>query len=137
MDSAVRYLFVYGTLMTGMGASGMLRGIARPAGSATMQGRLYDLGEYPAAIASTQPSDTVCGELYELLSAAALREIDRYECCGPSAPHPLFTRETVAVRTAAGETVAAWAYFYARPLPATARPIPSGDYRLSRAGASA
>ncbi len=129
-----RCLFVYGTLMNGMDANGLLSASARFVSRASMQGRLYGLGAYPAAVASGNPEDTIAGELHELADAAAIRTIDEYEGCDPTAPGSLFTRETVSVRPAEGEPVAAWAYFFARPLPQGARRILSGDYRLSREG---
>jgi gamma-glutamylcyclotransferase (GGCT)/AIG2-like uncharacterized protein YtfP len=127
----LEHLFVYGTLMSGMEASYLLSDIARPAGRGHVQGRLYDLGEYPALLPG-EPGDIVWGEVYRILRPAAIRQIDRYEGFDPSEPYPLYRREATWVRLEDGATLLAWAYVYNRPLPAGARHLPSGDYR--RAG---
>lgn len=131
------YLFVYGTLMDGLEASALLSGSARFVCRASMPGRLYDLGAYPAAVAGEGPADVVIGEVYELTDEEAICAIDDYEGCRVSEPGSLFTRATVTVQPAAREALplSAWAYLFARNLPPQARRIHSGDYRHARAPA--
>lgn len=128
-----RHLFVYGTLLPGMQASPLLADIARPAGRGRVQGRLYDLGEYPALVPG-QPGEAVWGEVYQLLKPPAIEQIDRYEGFHPSRPTSLFRRETAWVTMEDGARLQAWVYVYNRPLPPNARRILSGDYRLEAQG---
>ncbi|HXG36580.1 MAG TPA: gamma-glutamylcyclotransferase family protein [Dehalococcoidia bacterium] len=132
-------LFVYGTLMNGMEANVILASKgARYVGSGVIQGRLYDLGEYPAAVKSDDPNEVVVGELYELPDLAALRGLDAYEEFEPDQPDgSVFIREEVTVRMPEerGREVRAWAYFYNPALQVRgARRISSGDYRAARIG---
>lgn len=129
----LEYLFVYGTLMSGMAASHLLSDIARPVGRGRVQGRLYDLGEYPALVPGG-PGDTVWGEIYRILRPANIRQIDRYEGFDPSRPAPLYRREATWVTLEDGASLQAWAYVYNRRLPANARLLPSGDYRRAALG---
>lgn len=120
--------------MAGMPAAEMLAGTARLVGRGLVRGALYDLGEYPALC----PGDgDVWGEVYAVGSVATLRRIDAYERCYPSRPGSLFRRRRVDVRLGDGSVIRASAYFYDRPLPAGARRIESGDYRLQTLGGRA
>lgn len=133
-DTMSEYLFVYGTLMSGMPAAEMLTGAARLVGRGLVRGVLYDLGEYPAL----WPGDgDVWGEVYAVAGGATLRRIDAYEGCDPSQPESLFRRGRVDVRLENGAVIRAWAYFYDRPLPPEARRIACGDYRLQALGGRA
>lgn len=61
-------LFVYGTLLSGLSNHHHMQG-ARCLGTATIQGALFDLGEYPAMLLSghlSQPQGPVTGELYKM-----------------------------------------------------------------------
>jgi len=71
-------LFVYGTLMRGEGAHGMLGPSARFIGAARTQPcfTLLDMGEYPALVEGG--ATAVVGELYEI-DASLLPDLDRYE----------------------------------------------------------
>lgn len=130
-ETMSEYLFVYGTLMSGMPAAEMLTGAARLVGRGLVRGALYDLGKYPAL----RPGDgDVWGEVYAVAGAATLRRIDAYEGYDPSRPRSLFRRGRVDVRLEDGSVIKAWAYFYALPFPPGARRIASGDYRLEALG---
>jgi len=98
-----------------------------PLGRAWIQGALFDLGIYPAAIPS---SDTrVWGELHRMRNVsnvlAALDEIEGYRSSEPDAS--LYTRSETTVTLEDGRTARAWAYFYNAPL-GRAQRIESGDY---------
>lgn len=124
-------LFVYGTLRSGFTNhfARLLASQAEFLGPARIQGRLYRIGHYPGAIASTDPGEWVAGELFRLHDpAATLAVLDRYEGCGPDdAPPHEFTRAQVPAMLASGESLSAWFYAYHRPVTEDRR-IPSGDF---------
>lgn len=119
-----RHLFVYGTLMsTAAGLLGhdmrmRLKHDSRVVGAATLPGRLYDLGDYPAMVRSHETGDVVHGELLELAApAAALIYLDAYEGIGRGAQAVgEYVREVVpATLEGSGDVVDAWVYRYDRP----------------------
>ena len=118
-------VFVYGSLRRRGSAHAHLRAGAVCLGPATIRGRLYNLGPYPAARPARRPCERVHGELYRLTRPAALTALDRYEACDPPAgAAPEYRRETVPVAHA-GRQRHAWVYWYARPLRG-ARRLPGG-----------
>jgi len=128
---APQRLFVYGTLRQGLGhpMHRLLQEHATFVGRARFQGKLFDLGRYPGAVPSDDPSDVVEGELYELTAPEqALPALDEYEGCGPTARPPTeFRRVWATVQLEGGESVGAWVYIYNRPTKGK-RLIPGGDY---------
>lgn len=98
-------------------------------GPATFQGKLYDVGTYPAAVPSDDPADHVQGELYALHDPpATLARLDAYEACSPSDPPPHeYVRATVPVTLPTGEVLPAQIYLYGWPV-AGLTPVASGDY---------
>jgi gamma-glutamylcyclotransferase (GGCT)/AIG2-like uncharacterized protein YtfP len=125
-------LFVYGTLRSGMSHRHVLEGRATLVCEASVGGSLFDVGEYPGAVASASPSDRVVGELYrvDVAEAAALfAELDRYEGFDPARPASSeFVRVRIGARTEGGGSVEAWMYRYNRPTRGLKR-IGSGDYK--------
>jgi gamma-glutamylcyclotransferase (GGCT)/AIG2-like uncharacterized protein YtfP len=131
------HLFVYGTLMSA--ATGPLgraerRRLQRQGvslGPATTTGRLYDLGPYPALVASDDAADVVHGELFALHDAAAtLRWLDAYEGIVPGDhDRSEYRRATRQVRLANGAQLTAWMYLYARD-PAGARLLSDGRWSV-------
>jgi gamma-glutamylcyclotransferase (GGCT)/AIG2-like uncharacterized protein YtfP len=75
---ADQFLFVYGKLRSG-GALGMDRHFpgSKSAGDATVNGRLYDLGDYPGLVLDDAGSPTR-GEVYEI-DEETLRKLDEVE----------------------------------------------------------
>ena len=69
------HLFVYGTLRSGGGAAGLLRG-CRLVGPGAVAGTLYDLGAYPALVPGG--AGRVEGEVWRC-PADALARLDEYE----------------------------------------------------------
>ncbi|MEI9902323.1 MAG: gamma-glutamylcyclotransferase family protein [Hyphomicrobium sp.] len=139
MDQSCRYLFVYGTLMSGatgkLGAEQRLR-LARESdslGPASLpQARLYSLGRYPGAAASDSVDDIVHGEVVLLADPhGAFRWLDDYEGyvhgAGDANEYDRLVRQ---VRLAGGETFDAWVY-QLRSAPAGQRLIEEGRW-LSR-----
>jgi len=116
---AVDLLFAYGTLMRGFGLHGLLDGRARYLGEGTVQGRLVDLGAYPAATPAVY--GTVCGEVYRIVSPELTTMLD-------SAEGPQYHRGETRTRMADGREATAFIYWYVGPL-GRGIPIPDGDYR--------
>jgi gamma-glutamylcyclotransferase (GGCT)/AIG2-like uncharacterized protein YtfP len=123
MDSAIRHLFVYGTLRPSLAEDAQRRLIARlpDAGPATVPGLLYDLGPYPGMVAG---EGTVHGDLLVVAEERDLAMLDAYEECHGNAP--LYRREATVATRPDGTTVATWAYVYCHP-PGDARIIERGD----------
>jgi gamma-glutamylcyclotransferase (GGCT)/AIG2-like uncharacterized protein YtfP len=123
-----RYLFVYGTLMSGagsaLGRSQRLR-LARESDSlgpaSIAHAQLYDLGRYPGAIAGGGEDDLVHGEAVLLSTPqAALKWLDAYE--GDE-----YERTICSVRLAGGEAIDAWVYLL-RNVPERAKRIGDGRW---------
>ncbi len=99
-------------------------------GMGRFRGLLYDLGSYPAAVASADPGDTVHGEVYRLHDpAATFAALDRYEGCALDDPTPHeYVRVSAEIRLDPGPTVlVSQIYLYNRPVDPFTR-IESGDY---------
>ena len=122
-------VFFYGTLMAGFdrrrrtGIDDKLRFIGR----GSIQGSLFDLGLFPAAVPAADGH--VWGELYEMTDSAvvlaALDDIEGYHHDDPD--RSLYRREQTDVALPDGDPVRAWVYFYNAPLGRASR-IASGDY---------
>ena len=122
-------VFFYGTLMAGFdrrrraGIDDRLRYIGR----GSIQGALFDLGLYPAAVPA--PDGLIWGEVYEMTDPtrvlAALDDIEGYRHDDPD--RSLYMRSKSEVALPDGTVAHAWVYFYNAPLGRAPR-IPSGDY---------
>ena len=122
-------VFFYGTLMAGFdrrrraGIDEKLRYMGR----GSIQGALFDLGLYPAAVPA--PDGHVWGEVYEMtdpaIVLAALDDIEGYRHDDPD--KSLYTRAQADVALPDGTQARAWVYFYNAPLGRAPR-IASGDY---------
>jgi gamma-glutamylcyclotransferase (GGCT)/AIG2-like uncharacterized protein YtfP len=113
-------LFVYGTLRSGSSAAAArtLHARAGRVGTGSIAARRLDLGAYPGAVPSSDPTDRVVGEVWAITPGAEtelLGLLDDYEGCAPD-PTPLFRRALADVRCDDGRTRRAWAYYYARPI---------------------
>ena len=122
-------VFFYGTLMAGFdrrrraGIDSKLTYIGR----GWIQGALFDLGIYPAAVPAQE--GRIWGEIYDISDPptvlAALDEIEGYSEGNPD--RSLYTRSQAPVVLPDGSGALAWVYFYHAPLGRAAR-ILSGDY---------
>jgi len=122
-------VFFYGTLMAGFdrrrraGIDDKLKYMGRGA----IQGALFDLGLYPAAVPAAE--GRVWGEVYEMTDVprvlAALDEIEGYRHDDPD--RSLYMRAQADVTLPDGSLARAWVYFYNAPL-GQAQRIASGDY---------
>ena len=127
-------LFVYGTLRQGFHhpAYQYISQSFNIVGPAKVQGRLYDLGEFPAALPSTSEEAFIYGELYAIKNTNefdfAIAQLDDYEGISPeeSEDTALFRRELAKVYLAGGETEA-WIYWYNRAGAAEHPVVASGD----------
>lgn len=113
-----RLLFVYGTLRRGSASlmAERLAGHATFVGEATVAGRLYDTGRYPACVPAEEPDERVQGEVFALHDDTArdlLAELDQYEGYAPDARYAsLFVRERTVARFADGSEEVVWIYHY-------------------------
>ena len=120
--------FFYGTLMTGFDRRRRLGMDTRMSfrGRGWIEGALFDLGLYPAAIPA---EGRVHGEVFELTEPQevlpALDEIEGYRPDATDAS--LYLRRRALVHLDDDTTAEAWVYFYNAPLAAAPR-IESGDY---------
>ncbi len=123
------HLFVYGTLRPALAPTRLkpLIECLKPVGTATVVGKLYDLGDYPGA--TLEQEGLIVGEVVELPEDdAALAALDSYEGYDPlDEAQSLFVRRRCAATLMDGRTVECWIYVYQQSLDA-AEWIPSGDY---------
>ena len=124
-------LFVYGSLRSGFRnpVYEYLTKYFHLMGEAVVKGKLYDLGEYPAA-APTDEEKFISGELYSINNPLefswAIGQLDDYEGLNTEEGEtPLYKREEV-IAYQKGEPQAAWIYWFNGAM--TDKPeIESGD----------
>lgn len=121
MASEIYQLFVYGSLLSGFHhpAYEYISGYFTLIGPARVQGKLYDMGEYPAAIPVNDDA-WIVGELYQLNSKDefdwAFSQLDDYEGVVPDPGEtPLYRREPVNV-VIDDRDMLAWIYWYNRDI---------------------
>lgn len=131
MTQTTELLFVYGTLKRDQQRRlhPLLRPFCRYVGTATVQGRLYDLGRYPGLVLSADSADCIHGELYQIVTPAkAWPRLDTYEECDPDDQRAEYRRQQLTVRTSDGKDTSAWCYVYNRKTTGLRRII-DGNYR--------
>ena len=117
MKNNIVKLFVYGTLRKGFHHPAFDY-IARHfyfVGEATVQGKLYDFGEFPGAVPTSEQA-FIKGELYELKEAGefdwAIEQLDDYEGLNPEeGEEKLYDRQLTGVYCN-GNVTRAWMYWY-------------------------
>ncbi len=131
MQSPVDQIFVYGSLRKGFHhpAYAYISRYFTLQAEGKVKGKLYDLGEYPAALPSDDDSFIV-GELYRINHADefswALAQLDDYEGLNTEQGEtPLYRRDMVTVYLT-GSTQQAWIYWFNGPVDEQAR-IATGD----------
>lgn len=88
-----------------------LRKHATLLGLATMSGRLYSLGAYPAAVFDPEAATRVCGELFKMRDATnLLPELDLYEGIEDRPDQPAEYRRAVVEVTFGSSSVYCWTY---------------------------
>lgn len=114
----VHQIFVYGSLRSGFHSPAyeyISRYFALVSAS-KVRGQLFDMGEYPAAIPTTEEAFLV-GELYTIKDAEdffwAIEQLDEYEGINsePEDDNPSFRRELVEVIAPNGKEMA-WVYWF-------------------------
>lgn len=116
--------------MKGQGDNWQGRVGAHLVGHGQIRGKLYDLGQFPGAVASSDPRYRVDGEVYRLDDIKrATKTLDEYEECYPTRPRQsLFVRKEMPVVMDDGTTETAWVYLYNRPVDESDL-ISRGSYR--------
>lgn len=111
------HVFVYGSLRKGF-RSPAYEYISRFfnfAGEAKVKGKLYDLGEYPAASPTTDES-FIKGELYVIKESSefpwAIGQLDDYEGVDVEAGEQQLYRRELTNVVMANEVIPAWIYWY-------------------------
>lgn len=126
-------LFVYGTLRRNSGhlMAERLAGDATFVGEATIAGRLYHTGTFPATVAPSTPDDRVVGDVWAIPDATAesvLAMLDQYEGYAPDARFgSLFVRVRMPIYFGDGSEQEAWVYQYNQGVSESER-IVSGDW---------
>lgn len=117
MSNEIYKLFVYGSLRSGFRnpVYNYLTQYFHLIGEAVVKGQLYDLGDYPAAVASQQ-ENFISGELYVINEPTefswAIGQLDDYEGLNTEEGEtPQYKREEV-VAYHKGEPHTAWIYWY-------------------------
>ena len=111
-------IFVYGSLRKGFHSDAynyISRYFYLAAADAKVKGKLYDLGEYPAAVA-TNEDYFIIGELYHISHdeefSWAIEQLDDYEGINIEAhEQATYKRELTTVHVN-NETVTAWIYWF-------------------------
>jgi gamma-glutamylcyclotransferase (GGCT)/AIG2-like uncharacterized protein YtfP len=126
------YIALYGSLRkdAGIGDEPDLSERLKPAGTAIIEGKLVDLGDYPGLIPGP---GKVQAELFEVVDREAFQIMDRHERYDPTdVQGSLYLRRAVRLLQ---PNVDAWTYVYNREA-GDAPEVPGGDwikYRASRA----
>jgi gamma-glutamylcyclotransferase (GGCT)/AIG2-like uncharacterized protein YtfP len=110
------YLFVYGTLAPDKAPASISDAVRKLVFVApgSVEGRLYDLGNYPGVKLSSKKKNKIRGRVYRLPSdPSVLEKLDAYEEYYPSAPNDsLYLRKLADVELSNGRTLRAWVYEY-------------------------
>jgi gamma-glutamylcyclotransferase (GGCT)/AIG2-like uncharacterized protein YtfP len=131
MDTLCLYLFVYGTLLDKDNEfAAFMRAHCQLIKPGKFKGHLYDIGEYPGAIADFNAPSYVHGSIYLMDNAKKVLEVlDDYEGYGPEQEQPnLFIRRLVEIETSS-RSIDCWVYLYNRPVDQL-KLIEGGDYRI-------
>jgi len=129
MQKINSYIFVYGTLLNKENEFAAYLAVnCTFVSHAKIEGKLYDIGEYPGAVVADDGESWVYGSVFcmngpELI----LRHLDAYEGFGEGQPQPnLFVRELLTVHTL-DNTLECWVYLYNLSVYGL-RQIVSGNY---------
>ena len=131
MADPILYLFVYGSLRSGFRSPAYeyISPFFNLIGEARVRGKMFDMGEYPAAIPVDEDS-FIIGELYKIKNASefswAIGQLDDYEGVHAEPGDPQLYYRGLAEVLVNNETVKSWMYWYNGDV--TGKPqIHSGD----------
>ncbi|MDH5445309.1 MAG: gamma-glutamylcyclotransferase [Gammaproteobacteria bacterium] len=129
------FLFIYGTLLSGYGhpMHEILGRYADLSGIGFINGKLYELGDYPGLVLSNNTSKVVWGEIYIIRENEELfRYLDEYEGCASHQPQPHeYRRDLVTIHDSPEHSLLAWTYLYKHAVTDLSL-IPGGDYLSHR-----
>lgn len=117
MNDANHYLFVYGSLRSGFPSPAFqyINPYFKLVAAGKVKGKLYDLGEYPAAL-PTADENYIIGELYEANSQEefnwAISQLDGYEGVHPEEGEEQLYDRALTTAFANGNEYTAWIYWY-------------------------
>lgn len=124
------HLFVYGTLLPGL-APPLIREVVdrlEVVGTATVGGRLYNLGSYPGCVLDQACGSLIHGMILAIPEQEILERLDWYEgFVANDAQGSLFVRVTAEAKLADGREIEVWVYVYNRDVK-DARLIEDGRY---------
>ena len=117
MSNEIYNLFVYGSLRSGFRnpVYQYLTKYFHLVGEAVVKGKLYDLGDYPAATA-TDEEKFISGELYSINNPLefswAMGQLDDYEGLNAEEGEPALYKREEVIAYRKGEPHTAWIYWY-------------------------
>ena len=117
MDQINSQVFVYGSLRSGFHhpAYQYISRYFTLISPARVKGKLYDMGEYPAAI-PTEGEHYIIGELYRIKNqdefSWAMAQLDDYEGLNTENNEPALYRREESVVYTGNHTTKAWIYWY-------------------------
>ena len=130
MSADCSYLFVYGTLRQASQApmSQVLASHSEYLDEGIINGKLFDVGDYPAVTVSGTRNDRVLGEVFKINNPSLLKELDKYEGCSENCTKPhQYKRIKSAVKLRDGKEIQAWIYVWNLSVDSL-HLIESGDY---------
>lgn len=94
-----------------------------------MQGKLYEINDYPGAVESENQEDKVYGELYRVINSNfVFSQLDEYEECTDKYPLPHeYIRKNLPIYLSNDVIVYAWVYIFNHNI-SNLTHIKSGDY---------
>ena len=115
------YLFVYGTLRKGfeLPVQKRISSDIEWLGTSEIRGKLYDIGDYPAALpAAKNEKSVIKGEVIKINDPEkVMRVIDRYEGYNPKKlARSEYYREKEKMVLEDGKKIEAWVYWYNFPV---------------------
>lgn len=117
MSTEIYNLFVYGSLRSGFRnpVYDYLTRYFRLRGEAVVRGKLYDMGEFPVAKATTEDK-FISGELYTINDPRefswAIGQLDDYEGVSVEQDEVQLYRRELTEAEINGQTVPAWIYWF-------------------------
>ena len=126
-----KYLFVYGTLMKKYSGHKpiYLEKYGKYVSEGFIQGRLYEIDNYPGLILSNNSNDKVYGEIFLLDDfTASIHKLDEYEdYFQDDLENSLYVRQEEEINIKEGETKKAWVFIFNKEVDEKKRII-SGNY---------
>ena len=116
-DQTIYPLFVYGSLLSGFKSQAYeyISRFFNLIGKGKVKGKLYDMGEYPAAIPSNDDG-FIQGELYQIKNEAefswAIGQLDDYEGVTPEPGEEQLYRRELSSVVIDDKIIIAWIYWY-------------------------